>query len=221
MINKKIAVFFDCENISSKYVNEIFDELAKIGEVTMNKAYHDWSNKQSENWSKLLSELAIEPIQVFSNITGKNSADIKMAIDVINTTHQSNIDIIVLVSSDSDFRTLAIDIKTKGIDSIGFGEEKTPTSLRKAFTTFYELPRIKQKKKPIRLLKEAINNTSGDDSFANVSLVSQYLKNKNSSLNAQNYGLERWSDIFKEEKKHFDISYRNDKSTMWVKIKEN
>ena len=35
MINKKIAIFFDCENISSKYVNEIFDELAKIGEITI------------------------------------------------------------------------------------------------------------------------------------------------------------------------------------------
>lgn len=220
MINKKIAVFFDCENISSKYVNEIFNELAKIGEVSINKAYHDWSNNQSEAWNRVLMEFAIEPIQVFSNITGKNSADMKMAIDVTNTTHLANIDVIVLVSSDSDFTTLAIDIKTKGIESIGFGEEKTPNSLRKAFTTFFELPRIKQKKKPIKLLKEAINNTNGDDGFANVALVSQYLKNKNSSLNAQNYGLERWSDIFKEEKEHFVISYRNDKSALFVKIKE-
>ena len=220
MINKKIAVFFDCENISSKYVSEIFNELAKIGEVSINKAYHDWSNIQSEAWNKVLMEFAIEPVQVFSNISGKNSADMKMAIDVTNTTHLSNIDIIVLVSSDSDFTTLAIDIKTKGIESIGFGEEKTPSSLRKAFTTFYELPRIKQKRKPIKLLKEAINNKKDDDGFANVSQVSQYLKNKNSSLNAQNYGLERWSDIFKEEKKHFVISYRNDKSALFVKIKE-
>ena len=50
------------------------------------------------------------------------------------------------------------------------------------------------------MLKDAITNTNGDDGFANVALVSQYLKNKNSSLNAQNYGLERWSEVFKEEK---------------------
>jgi len=78
--------------------------------------------------------------------------------------------------------------------------EENPNSLRKAFTTFFELPRIKQKKNPIELLKDAITNTNGDDGFANVALVSQYLKNKNSSLNAQNYGLERWSEVFKEEK---------------------
>lgn len=186
MINKKIAVFFDSENISSKYVNEIFNELAKIGELTINKAYHNWSNNQSENWNKVLSEFVIKPVQVFPNITGKNS----------------------------------IDMKTKGIENIGFGEEKTPSSLRKAFTTFFELPRIKKKPKPIKLLKKAINYTKNDDGFANIALVSQYLKNKTPSLNAQNYGLNRWSDIFKEEVKDFDISYRNGKSMMWVKIKE-
>ena len=40
MINdKKIAVFFDCENISSKYLDEIFFELAKSGEVMIRQAY--------------------------------------------------------------------------------------------------------------------------------------------------------------------------------------
>jgi len=219
MINKKIAVFFDCENISSKYANEIFNELEKIGEITINKAYHDWRSNQSTNWDEKLKEFAIEPVQIFPNISGKNSVDLKIAIDVTNTTHQSNIDIIVLVSSDSDFTTLAMDIKTKGIESIGFGEEKTPLSLRKAFSTFFELPRIKQKKKLIKLLKEAIINTKGDNGFANVSLIAQYLKKKSPSLNAQNYGLERWSDIFKDETNHFVINYKNDKSTLWVKVK--
>ena len=221
MINKKIAVFFDCENISYKYLDEIFDELAKIGEVSINKAYHDWSNESSKEWKEKLSEHAIEPITIFRNNSGKNSADIKIAIDVTNTTHIANIDIIVLVSSDSDFTNLAIDIKSKGIISIGFGEEKTPNKLRKAFSEFYELPRLRQKQKPINIiLKEAINNTMYDDGFANVALISQYLKNKDSSLIPQNYGYERWSDIFKEETNNFITDYRKDKSMLVVKIKD-
>jgi len=219
MINKKIAIFFDCENISSKYVDEIFDELAKIGEITINKAYHNWSNHQSHGWSEKLSQYAIDPIQVFPNISGKNSIDMKLAIEVTNTTHLNNVDIIVLVSSDSDFSALAIDIRAKGIESIGFGEEKTPTSLRRAFNTFFELPRINKKKNPIELLKEAINCTKDDNGFANVSQITTYLKNKDSSLNAQNYGAQRWSDIFREQSKHFLIDYKNNRSTLLVKIR--
>ena len=219
MINKKIAIFFDCENISSKYVDEIFDELAKIGEITINKAYHNWSNIQSNGWSEKLSQYAIDPIQVFPNISGKNSIDMKLAIDVTNTTHLNNVDIIVLVSSDSDFSALAIDIRAKGIESIGFGEEKTPTSLRRAFNTFYELPQINKKKKPIQLLKEAINNTKGDNGLAYVSQVTKYLKNKDSSLNAKNYGVQRWSDMLKEESNHFIIIYKDDKRTLLVKTR--
>ncbi|WP_321468449.1 NYN domain-containing protein [Halarcobacter sp.] len=219
MQNKKIAIFFDCENISCKYVDEIFTELAKIGEITISKAYHDWSNPSSESWRTKISEFAIDPVQIFPNMAGKNSADIKLTIDVVNTTVISNIDIIVLVSSDSDFTSLAIDIKNKNIECIGFGENKTPESFRKAFSVFFELPRINKKQNSIELLKSAINFTKDEDGFANVALVSQYLKNKNSSLNPQNYGLERWSDIFKEKNKDFEIEYRNDRSALFVKVK--
>ena len=219
MINKKIAIFFDCENISPKYVDEIFDELAKIGEITINKAYHNWSNNQSQSWHEKLSQYAIDPIQVFPNISGKNSVDMKLAIDVTNTTHLNKVDTIVLVSSDSDFSTLAMDIKAKGIESIGFGEEKTPPTLRKAFKTFIVLPKLKKKKNPIKLLKEAINNTKRDDDFATLTHISCYLKNKDSSLNAQNYGAQRWSDIFRENEEHFTIEYENNKSVLLVKIR--
>ena len=221
MINKKIAVFFDCENISSKHTNQIFDELAKIGVITINRAYHNWSGTQSTEWSEKLQEFAIEPIQIFPNITGKNAIDLKIVIDVINTTHQSNIDIIVLVSSDSDFTTLAMDIKTKGIESIGFGGVRTPSSLRKAFRTFFELPILNKNKKAIKLLKDAITNTKDDNGFANMSLIGPYLINKNSSLIPQNFGVERWSDIIKKEIKYFDFDYPNNKSMLLVKIREN
>lgn len=49
MIDKKIGLFFDAENISAKFVDEIFDELAKVGEVIIKKAYHNWSHSQSQS----------------------------------------------------------------------------------------------------------------------------------------------------------------------------
>lgn len=216
-MDKKIAIFFDAENISSKFVDEIFDELAKIGEVIIKKAYHDWSNPRSKSWCERLEEFAIEPIQVFPNLAGKNAVDIKLTVDVTNITYSKNIDTIVLVSSDSDFTVLVSDIKSKGIEIIGFGEIKTPMVFRKAFSTFYELPQ-KKVNTIINILKDAIKNTKTDNEYSNLSQVSKYLKNKNSSYNPQNFGILKWSDIIKKYSEIFKIKYSEDKSTLYVKL---
>ena len=217
MMENKIGLFFDAENISAKFVDEIFDELAKAGKVIIKKAYHNWSCSQSKSWSLKLQEFAIELIQVFSNITGKNSVDIKLTVDVTNLTHTNHVDIIVLASSDSDFTVLATDIKSKGIEVIGFGENKTPTCFRKAFSSFYELP--KKKKDAITVLKDAIRNTQKENGYANVSDITRYLKNKDASYNAQNYGASKWSDIIKEHAGCFEMKYGNNKRALFVRVK--
>lgn len=216
MMDKKIGLFFDAENISAKFVDEIFNELAKVGEVIMKKAYHNWSHSQSQTWSEKIKEFAIEPIQIFPNLAGKNAVDIKLTVDVMNITHKSNIDTIVLVSSDSDFTVLATDIKSKGIEAIGFGEAKTPDCFRKAFSSFYELPQ--KKKSSIDILKEAIIYTQKEDGFANLTDMTLYLKNKDASFIPQNFGALKWSDIIKEQTKHFKVMYRNNNSALFVKI---
>lgn len=222
MKDNKIAVFFDCENISSRYVDEIIDELAKVGEVIIKKAYHNWRENSSTHWDDKLKEFAIDAIQVFPNITGKNAADSKLIIDVMNTIYQSGINTICIVSSDSDFTVLASEIKSKGITSIGFGEKKTPESLRKAYTTFYELPvKKKIKNKAISLLLEAINDLKNEDDYVNISSVTNYLTNKDSSFISQNYGYKKWSDFIKEEKSYFVYEYRNNNSILMVKEKSN
>lgn len=222
MKDNKIAVFFDCENISSRYVDEIIDELAKVGEVIIKKAYHNWRENSSTHWDDKLKEFAIDAIQVFPNITGKNAADSKLIIDVMNIIYQSGINTICIVSSDSDFTVLASEIKSKGITSIGFGEKKTPESLRKAYTTFYELPvKKKIKNKAISLLLEAINDTKNEDDYVNISSVTNYLSNKDSSFIPQNYGYKKWSDLIKEETSYFIYEYRNNNRILMVKEKSD
>lgn len=215
-MEKKIGLFFDAENISAKFVDEIFNELAKVGEVILKRAYHNWSHPKTQSWQEKLQEFAIDPIQIFPNLSGKNAVDIKLTVDAINLTYTNSIDTIVLVSSDSDFTVLATDIKSKGIEVIGFGEVKTPDSFRKAFSSFYELP--KKKKSPINILRDAIKNTKNHDGYANLSDVTRYLKNKDASYNAQNYGALKWSDIIKEYDDYFKIEYRNNKSVLYVKL---
>lgn len=222
--DKKIAIFFDCENVSAKYVDDIFNELAKYGEVTIRQAYKDWSKSTNKSWNDKLAQFAIKPIQTNINTSSKNVSDFQIVIDVMNTMHYSKVDTIVLVSSDSDFTSLVIEIKSKGFEVIGFGEEKTPSSLTNAYSTFYQLSIRKKsitKDELIKNLKEAIIHTKGDDDYALISQVGVYLKNKSASLNAKNFGANTWGDIFKQYDKDFEITYKDErKSKIAVKIIE-
>ncbi len=46
--NIKIAVFFDCENISGSHVASIFDELANYGEVIVKQSFKDWGSSDKK-----------------------------------------------------------------------------------------------------------------------------------------------------------------------------
>ena len=225
MNNKKIAVFFDCENMSSKYVNDIFDELANYGEVTIRQAYKDWGSNHNKGWIEQIPKFAIKQIQTISHTSGKNVSDFQIVIDVMNTMHTSKVDIIVLVSSDSDFTSLAIEIKSKGFEVFGFGESKTPEPLRNAYSTFIKLPTkdkstVNDKMHLLALLKDAINKTKSDNGYALVSQIGNYLINKNASYNAKNFGVNTWGEIFNNYVDYFEIDYKDTrKSAMVVRIR--
>lgn len=224
--DKKIAVFFDCENISAKHVLSIFNELANYGEVIIKQSFKDWSSSNDKYWNQELhEEFAIEPIQIFKSKNGKNSSDLRIQRAVLEIMNKKNIDIIVLVSSDSDFRDLAMNIRSNNFEAIGFGESKTPKSLRNAYSIFIELPIKKELEKNknleiIVLLNDAINNTRADKSYCLVSQIGSYLKNKNSSYNPKNFGANTWGDIIKKYPDNFKLSHLDrDKSTLIVSLK--
>lgn len=217
-----IALFFDCENISVDYIDDIYNELANYGKVIMSKAYANWNNNHNKRWKEKLQEYAIEQVQ--PNTSDKNSSDIKITIDVMKTICDKRIDTICLISSDSDFTSLAMEVKANALESIGMGEIKSPNSLRKAFSTFIELPLKKEPlnkdAKLVQILQDAIENKKDEKGFALVSQIGTYLKNKDASFLAKNYGFQTWGDAFKKYNSDFKISYSGErKSTMIVAIK--
>lgn len=223
MNDKKIALFLDCENISPKYIDDIFNELANYGEVIIRQAYRNYVNN-NKNLESILMKYAIKPIQTIFNINSKNISDFQIVIDVMNTIYNSKIDIIVLASSDSDFTSLAIEVKSKGVEVIGFGEQKTPETLKKAYSKFIELPlggSIKEEDSLKKILKDAIKNTCNDSGFSSVSEIGTYLKNKNSSYRAKDFGKNTLGKVFRMYPKDFEIYYKDTKKgKLIVKIKE-
>ena len=226
--NKKIALFIDCENISHKHISLIIEELANYGEVNIRKAYGDWKNQSLNGWNDKLFDYSLEPIHQPPYTTTKNATDIKMTVDIMKVMCQNtSIDYIALATSDSDFTPLVTEIKSQGIQVVGFGEGKTCNVLQKACSEFIEVgikiedTNVKNNLKLINVLKNAIRHKKGDDDYALVAEIGTYLKNQNSS-SASKYGFKTWGEIFKNLNNIFEIKMleRNGKqSTMVVKIK--
>ncbi len=144
---RKLALLIDSDNVSSKYLNGIFDELAQYGTITYRRIYGDFTSQNNAHWSSRLLEKSITPIQQFSNTSGKNATDSALIIDAMDLLYQSNVDGFCIVSSDSDFTRLASRLRESGKMVIGMGEKKTPDSFRAACTVFTELENLLEEEK--------------------------------------------------------------------------
>ena len=139
MEDKRYAVLIDSDNISSKYITSILDEMTKYGVVTYKRIYGDWTSTQANKWKKELMENSITPIQQFRNTVGKNATDSTLIIDAMDILYTEKVDGFCIVSSDGDFTRLASRLRESGMHVIGMGENKTPRSFRAACTVFTDL----------------------------------------------------------------------------------
>jgi len=136
---KKLAVLIDADNTQPSIANALLAEIAKYGIANVKRVYGDWTTDNLKGWKKVLVDLAIQPIQQFSYTTGKNATDSRMIIDAMDLLYSDRFDGFCLVSSDSDFTGLASRLREAGLTVYGFGERKTPMSLRAACDKFIYL----------------------------------------------------------------------------------
>lgn len=136
---KRFALLIDADNVSSKYIKPITDELSNYGTVTYKRIYGDWTLTLHSKWKEALLENSITPIQQFGYTQGKNATDSAMIIDAMDILYTRSVEGFCIVSSDSDFTRLASRIRESGLTVIGMGEKKTPTAFRKACDIFTTL----------------------------------------------------------------------------------
>lgn len=135
----KLAVLIDAENISSQYVDIIMSEANALGDVIYRRIYGNWTNTQMSSWKTTILDNALQPVQQYSNTTGKNSSDSALIIDTMDLLYQDNLDGFCIVSSDSDFTRLASRLRESQKYVIGMGESKTPRSFISACNKFLYL----------------------------------------------------------------------------------
>ena len=104
-------------------LSPIIEYAASLGDITINRAYGNW--QWFANYRHQLNIAGIDLIQMFPRGQNmKNSADIRMALDALSDVHtHGHLTHVVMVSSDSDFISLAQKVKQSGRFIAGVGVE--------------------------------------------------------------------------------------------------
>lgn len=124
---KRVALLLDAENIGSRFVRGALEVARSEGEVVIAKAYGPASVIGSKSWGAVLQREGLDSHICTGCRKGKNSVDMHVAVDAMQMVLQLGIDVLVVVSSDSDFAPLAARVRQQGKRFHGIGQ-KLPTS---------------------------------------------------------------------------------------------
>lgn len=126
----KIAIFVDVENLT-KWIKDdgpekLLDEICSLGQPVVRRAYGNWNSPSVTNLQAYLNRLGFELVHNFHPVSGKNSSDIQMTVDVIEYAMDLNdLSWFVLATGDSDFSPLFRRLREMGKGVIGVGPRST------------------------------------------------------------------------------------------------
>lgn len=209
----RIAVLIDADNTSAKYAEALLEEVAKYGTPTIKRAYGDFASTHLTGWTKQLNARAIRSMHQTAFTTGKNSTDSALIIDAMDLLYADNVEAFAIVSSDSDFTSLALRLRESGKKVYGLGRKTTPSSLQNACDRFIALevlmaesqdeepedktPDTKGRESPAQeapslnlqsALTKAINAMADEEGWVTVSQIGNHLTRTHASFDPRNFG---------------------------------
>ena len=211
----QLAVLIDADNISSKYVATIFEELENYGLSTYRRIYGNWS--RGNGWTeRILLEHSIMPVQQFSYTTGKNATDMAMVIDAMDILYKNKVQGFCLVTSDSDFTRLAMRLREENMFVLGMGESKTPQALTRACNKFIHLNLVAEQNKTAGETESGSEDQSvtsiddvrqviltlisqDDEGIVDLAQIGNRLNEKFSDFDVRNYGYFKLSTFISEK----------------------
>ncbi|RYH03863.1 NYN domain-containing protein [Salipiger sp. IMCC34102] len=221
-----LAVLIDADNTSPKHARAIFEEVARFGEASVRRIYGDFASNQLAGWNRVLLEHGLNPQQSPAYTTGKNSSDIALVIDAMDLLHTGRFQGFVLVSSDSDFTSLAARIREQGTDVYGIGQKKTPDAFRRACKRFIFVenlgatPEVEVKPTSaagepskdaaydaIPLVLAAMESIDPDSDWYTLGQLGQYLVSATPDFDPRTYGSAKLSDLLRKTGR-FEIKQR-------------
>jgi uncharacterized protein (TIGR00288 family) len=234
--NGRIALYIDFENLARGFtrssreefdIKRVMDRLVEKGKVVMKRAYCDWS--RFGKFKDALHEAGIELVEIpRRSVTGKNSADIRLVVDVMDMCYaKEHIGTFVIASGDSDFSPLVSKLKENGKHVIGLGMKGSTSNLLAENCDefiFYEdlqtdgsgTPKVesgvsKEKKDAFDLLFESIEALQRENvTILWSSIVKETMKRKRPSFAEGAHGYRNFSSLLEDARKGGYIQLRKD-----------
>jgi hypothetical protein len=141
-----VMLFIDADNVSTSVMAQAITlVLAEHGAVHVRRAH--CTAETALKHQQFFKSHSIRPIVNLS--TGKNSTDIALAVDAIDLVAREHPQVVVIVSSDSDFAPLVIRLREKGCWVLGIGQMgKTGEDSRGVYDGFVDLEHQKARAAP-------------------------------------------------------------------------
>ena len=116
----RVMLLIDADNVSADVIEQAVQRtMDEYGAIHVRRAY--CNAEMAVNRQALFKRLSVRPMVNLS--AGKNSTDIALSVDAIDLAIAERPDVVVLVSSDSDFAPLVIRLREKGCRVCGIGQQ--------------------------------------------------------------------------------------------------
>jgi uncharacterized protein (TIGR00288 family) len=198
-----VAILIDVENMHRYLRDEqsfldLLERIAEYGDVRYRRAYANWTNTQA---SALYSKMGCELIQTFHPASGKNTADIQIAVDAMDLLAlHADIGCFVLATGDSDFSPLFRRLRERGRAVVGCGPRSLLSETVKYHCTYFILANTLRNSEPVKtaetphefspqearkLLARALREQPGP---VNASLIGEIMRKVEPSFDARLLG---------------------------------
>ncbi len=133
----RVAILIDCDNVPPEILEYALLISAQFGRATIRRGYGN-QRTLADRWRDVLVSSAFSPCLQYQYASGKNTADLALALDALEALFDERVDVFCLVTSDSDFAYLCRKLRERGSMVYIIGEPKTPSALRNASDQFFE-----------------------------------------------------------------------------------
>lgn len=121
-MDRKYVLLIDGDNIPPSFLESIITEVSKEGELLIKRLYGDWTTPNMNGWKNWLEKIPIRPVQQFRN--GPNATDNTIIMDAIELANTNkSINAVCIVSTDSDYYSLALKLREYGLYVLGIGKQ--------------------------------------------------------------------------------------------------
>lgn len=237
----KIIVLIDAENAQACKAEAVLKDASTYGRIVMKRAYANWTKPQVRPWENVVKKYAIGTVQQFDFASGKNASDMAMTIDAMEQLYIGKYDCFVIVSSDSDFTSLAMKLHESGTFVIGYGTKQTTESFRNACDEFNYVEDFESSSDSTRdatadergdspsrtddergrkgltereldaLLATAAEKYGGDDGFTNVSSAGTYVKRVHPDFSMRKFGYDKLPTYLESKRNMYEVTRRRGK----------